>query len=87
MNTCPDCKCQFVQPFKCITCGAEKLYDTTVRSQEAHIRELEAEVKMLRETIDAMETIPTGMSQAVCRAMAKYWNGLANRMAQEAPVL
>jgi hypothetical protein len=50
---------------------------------DAEIRRLEAEVQMLRETIDAMETMPTGMSQAVCRAMAKYWNGLANRMARE----
>jgi hypothetical protein len=30
---CPDCKCQFVQPFKCTTCGALKLYDATVKSQ------------------------------------------------------
>jgi hypothetical protein len=37
LHTCPDCKCQFVQPFKCVTCGAEKLYDATVRSQAAQI--------------------------------------------------
>lgn len=34
---CPDCKCQFVQPFKCTTCGAQKLYDHTVQSQAATI--------------------------------------------------
>lgn len=33
LHTCPDCRCQFVQPFKCTTCGAQKLYDHTVRSQ------------------------------------------------------
>jgi hypothetical protein len=41
MNTCPDCKCQFVQPFKCTTCGAEKLYDATIRSQAKRIEALE----------------------------------------------
>lgn len=40
MQTCHDCKNQFVQPFKCITCGAEKLYDTTVKSQAAQIVKL-----------------------------------------------
>ena len=30
---CPDCHNQFVQPFVCTTCGAEKLYDATVKSQ------------------------------------------------------
>ena len=42
MQTCPDCKNQFVQPFKCITCGAEKLYDATVSSQAQRIEALEA---------------------------------------------
>jgi len=44
MQTCPDCKCQFVQPFKCITCGAEKLYDHTVRSQAGEIQRLQAKL-------------------------------------------
>lgn len=39
-HTCPDCKCQFVQPFVCTTCGAQKLYDETVRSQAATIEHL-----------------------------------------------
>jgi hypothetical protein len=52
----------------------------------AEIRRLQAEVQMLRETIDAMETMPTGMSPAVCRAMAKYWNGLADRIARDGSV-
>lgn len=45
LHTCPDCKCQFVQPFKCITCGAEKLYDLTVRTQAARIKQLGAAFK------------------------------------------
>lgn len=41
-HMCPDCKCQFVQPFKCTTCGAQKLYDATVISQAASIERLQA---------------------------------------------
>lgn len=48
MNTCPDCKCQFVQPFKCITCGAEKLYDTTVKRQATRIARLHALLATIR---------------------------------------
>jgi len=36
-HVCPDCKNQFVQPFVCTTCGAQKLYDETVHSQGAAI--------------------------------------------------
>lgn len=40
LHTCPDCKCQFVQPFVCTTCGAQKLYDVTVRTQAEDIKRL-----------------------------------------------
>lgn len=43
LHTCPDCRCRFVQPFKCTTCGAQKLYDETVRSQAAEIERLTRE--------------------------------------------
>lgn len=36
-NICPACKNRFLQPFVCTTCGAEKLYDATVRGQAAEI--------------------------------------------------
>jgi hypothetical protein len=49
LHTCPDCKNGFVQPFKCITCGAEKLYDATVRSLQAENAALRA---VLREYVD-----------------------------------
>jgi hypothetical protein len=39
-SICPSCKNAFVQPFVCITCGAEKLYDATVRSQQQYIESL-----------------------------------------------
>lgn len=47
LHTCPDCKCQFVQPFKCTTCGAQKLYDATVLSQGASIERLQAAIDTL----------------------------------------
>lgn len=39
-HVCPDCRNQFVQPFKCTTCGAQKLYDNTVTSQASTIESL-----------------------------------------------
>ncbi len=45
---CPDCKNTFLQPFVCTTCGAEKLYDATVRNQAATIDRLTAERDRLR---------------------------------------
>lgn len=65
--TCPDCKCQFVQPFKCITCGAEKLYDTTVRQQAERIRHLEASTVILGE-IAAL--VPLSETLAACKTGA-----------------
>jgi hypothetical protein len=57
-HICPDCKCQFVQPFKCTTCGAEKLYDATVRSQAETIVHLRS---LLRECLDAWEGTGPGI--------------------------
>jgi hypothetical protein len=45
---CPACKNTFLQPFVCVTCGAEKLYDATVASQEAAIAALKAEIEQHR---------------------------------------
>lgn len=52
LHLCPKCKCRFVQPFCCITCGAEQLYDTTVHSQAETIVVLR---KLLRECLEAWE--------------------------------
>lgn len=52
MHLCPSCKNRFVQPFVCITCGAEQLYDTTVRSQAETIVLLRG---LLRECLEAWE--------------------------------
>jgi hypothetical protein len=48
LHRCPDCKNQFVQPFVCTTCGAEKLYDETVRSQAATIERLRNTTAVLK---------------------------------------
>lgn len=49
---CPECHNQFVQPFVCTTCGAEKLYDETVRSQGATIERLQRELVAEKERAD-----------------------------------
>lgn len=40
MNKCSECLNEFVQPFVCTTCGAEKLYDAPVREQASQIKRL-----------------------------------------------
>jgi hypothetical protein len=37
MNRCPDCKNEFLQPFVCTTCGAEKLYDATLANTQSEL--------------------------------------------------
>jgi hypothetical protein len=65
MNICPDCKNSFVQPFKCITCGAEKLYDATVRSQAERIERLERAGDVLAHSL----SFP-----AYERELSAWWN-------------
>lgn len=47
LQTCPECHNSFVQPFVCTTCGAQKLYDETVRSQASEIERLRTENESL----------------------------------------
>ena len=42
MSLCPDCRNEFVQPFVCTTCGAQKLYDVTLQSAQDEIERLRA---------------------------------------------
>lgn len=53
-HTCPDCGNSFVQPFVCITCGAQKLYDETVRTQADEIQRLRSQLKEAHEAVWAM---------------------------------
>jgi DNA-binding transcriptional MerR regulator len=43
LHKCPDCLNTFTQPFRCTTCGAQRLYDETVRTQAETIAALRAE--------------------------------------------
>lgn len=49
---------QFVQPFVCTTCGAQKLYDATVRGQAETIEHLRG---LLRECLEAWEGTGPGI--------------------------
>ena len=53
VNVCPDCRNTFLQPFVCTTCGAQKLYDETVRSQAATIDRLTVYAKGLEAIVEA----------------------------------
>lgn len=48
MNRCPDCKNEFVQPFVCTTCGAEKLYDATVVTLQNQLAAAQSDAKRYR---------------------------------------
>lgn len=52
MNKCSECLNEFVQPFVCTTCGAEKLYDATVREQAMQIESLRALLFECRDWVD-----------------------------------
>jgi hypothetical protein len=69
-HTCPDCKCQFVQPFVCTTCGAQKLYDETVRSQGRMIERLHAQLRQIEE-MESIREIPDAMKVATMAALAR----------------
>lgn len=60
LYTCPDCRCRFVQPFKCTTCGAEKLYDETVRQQARTIEHLRSTMGKFDDFLTAR--LPDGTS-------------------------
>lgn len=49
---CADCRNVFLQPPRCTTCGAEKLYDATVRSQAEKIEHLQELFSRYAEAID-----------------------------------
>lgn len=53
VNVCPDCRNTFLQPFVCTTCGAQKLYDETVRSQAATIDRLTKREAELERVVEA----------------------------------
>jgi len=46
--TCPSCRNKFMQPFECMTCGAQRLYDYTLQQERQRAERAEAEVTRLR---------------------------------------
>ena len=55
LHFCPDCRNQFVQPFVCVTCGAQKLYDATVKSQADTIERLREALETIAGTTDGTD--------------------------------
>lgn len=45
---CPDCKNEFIQPFRCVTCGAQRLYDATVATLQQQNDALRAQLDAAR---------------------------------------
>jgi hypothetical protein len=48
---CPSCSNRFYQPFVCTTCGAEKLYDATLKSAVDRAESAEAKLKTVNELL------------------------------------
>lgn len=46
-SICPDCHNTFQQPFKCVTCGAQKLYDATLLDAQQRAERAEANIEEL----------------------------------------
>ena len=44
MIRCPSCKNAYTGPFVCVTCGAQKLYDATLRTAERRAEKAEREL-------------------------------------------
>lgn len=63
-HVCPTCRCQFVQPFVCTTCGAEKLYDATVRSQAQTIVYLQSLLTRCVEPVTSLRDSAIDQMQA-----------------------
>ena len=54
---CRDCGNTFLQEPTCSTCGAQRLYDATVTTQQATIERLRRELAEAREAYDRAQRI------------------------------
>ena len=73
-HICPDCKNVFLQPFRCTTCGAQKLYDTTLRQAEQRAERAEAELAAARALMKQYRT--TLRSVFFCDHNEREWPSL-----------
>lgn len=60
MNKCPDCGTLFHQPFKCTTCGAQKLYDATMTSLQDELEIANEERSRIGALVGMAELEPNG---------------------------
>jgi len=44
---CRICNVEFVREEVCVTCGAEKLYDATVKNLQAQVDELQKDIDLI----------------------------------------
>ena len=63
VQKCPECHNEFMQPFTCTTCGAQKLYDATLATAEKRLALAVAALKSARKALCAahyalLETAP-----------------------------
>jgi hypothetical protein len=49
--TCADCGNAFLQPPRCVTCGAQKLYDSTLRTAERRAEAAEQREEKMRDAL------------------------------------
>lgn len=68
-NICPECRNTFMQPFVCTTCGAQKLYDTTLRNAVLRAEKAEHEIERLRAECEALRKMDDIVEQL--RALEK----------------
>lgn len=80
-HQCPDCKNHFLQPFVCTTCGAQKLYDTTVFSQQQVLDAQAARIERLEAALEAW--VDTDKFMVFTEAGERQF-ALARRLTEEA---
>lgn len=66
---CPDCKNEFMQPFRCTTCGAEKLFDATVISLQERNDALAARLAAAEAVAAADGTLHSAIDHWQSRAL------------------
>jgi formate dehydrogenase assembly factor FdhD len=54
---CSDCRNHFMQPPRCMTCGAQQLYDNTVKSQGKEIERQAEQIEKLRAALESAKDL------------------------------
>lgn len=67
-NMCPECKNTFSQPFVCTTCGAQKLYDSTLSSAEQRAESEKARADGLRAELDELNKMGGHLYCTTCNS-------------------